>query len=50
MQHLQRFQEMERGLGSGEYFLSDYADDTQWDAALEELYGGDMDPYSLLGR
>lgn len=42
MQLLQRFQEMERGISTGEYFLSDYLDDTALDEIINATMG-DMD-------
>ena len=41
MQLLQRFQEMERGISTGEYFLSDYLDDTALDEIISTTMGGD---------
>ena len=38
-QLLQRFQEMERGISTGEYFLSDYLDDTALDEIINTTMG-----------
>lgn len=54
LQYLQKFQEMERGISTGEYFLSDYLDqfmdESAQDSFFKALMGDDdMNP-SILGQ